>query len=100
MSNQEIAHNIRLTVHPSLGEFGPLPDGKLGMDRRGFRAWNAGQYTRLEIPMNLSGFGCRWIDYDTHEEAESALARAKDCCRKTEAPEQALAALLDFYNGE
>ena len=97
---QLLIDSVRLAIHPSLAEPGPLPEGNLGSDLRGFRSWNASCYTRLEIPLNLSGCGHRWIDYDTHDEAAAALDRARYACQEAASPEQALAAIHRFFDAE
>jgi hypothetical protein len=99
LSPTEIADQIVVTVHPSALELGPIAGG-IVRDRAGRAEFHPDRLTRLSLPGSPTGFGTRWIDYETARDALDALARARRVVLAEATPEAASAALVRWYEAE
>lgn len=91
----ELADLITTTVHPSRLELGPVANG-IRRTRSGAVEWAEGTYTRLVLPAGSTGFGHRWIDYESAAEARSAAETARGLVLAAPTPEAAIEALNLF----
>jgi hypothetical protein len=96
----ELADRIRVTVHPSLLEPSMALIGGARRDRAGRLEWHPDRLTRLELPGSATGFGLRWVDYPTADDAARAAERARGVVLACATAEDAYASLCRWYDAE